>query len=31
MVEESVKEEWVRMLTERPPDHDEDDLGMCKP
>jgi putative nucleotide binding protein len=25
MVEESAKEEWVRMLTERPPDRDEDD------
>jgi putative nucleotide binding protein len=25
MVEESAKEEWVRMLTERPPDRDEDE------
>ncbi|HET7323230.1 MAG TPA: DUF655 domain-containing protein [Halococcus sp.] len=25
MVEESAKEEWVRMLTERPSDRDEDD------
>jgi hypothetical protein len=25
MVEESAKEEWVWMLTERPPDRDEDE------
>jgi putative nucleotide binding protein len=25
MVEESAKEEWIRMLTERPPDRDEDE------
>jgi putative nucleotide binding protein len=25
MVEESAEEEWVRMLTERPPDRDEDE------
>jgi putative nucleotide binding protein len=25
MVEESAKEEWVRMLTERPPDRDEEE------